>query len=589
MTEEVRPWQKTLHEMSREFTRVIDALNVILELDRHMFAMPRLDELLDEVLRGVQKVTHAEYAQILLRRGSTLEIRHSTKGTDIGDTYEIDACLSGLAVKTRGRIVSGDVQRDYPELYQAILGSEETPMHSEAIVPIVSPDSNPVVIGVLNVESPKIDAFQPNEVDLIEQFAWQAGGAIHTARLREVFDIALEMTKVVHAAGGANAIREILHKVSVYFPEDVVIQFLLKDGDVLTIEASTEPATEKITVLISNSFCGEVVRTGEPLLSNDVVEEHPSFQDTVGDKSGRKTRSELAVPIRTAREVIGVINVESPHLDAFSEYDKYILSTIAQAAVWQQFRDARRNLAFQKMAAVGDAAANLVHILNSGVMTAYQRFQNVEALVPQEASFASLRQELGHIKSALTQIYERANEIYDRYKRAVEEGKARIDINEIARQKAAHIVTREDIEVMFDLDEKMEALMLPSAIGDVLENLISNAKAAIPSTRRGRIEIRTQLIVGEYTNEKEALEIHVADNGKGIPPERREKLFELGETDSGAGHLGFGLWWLSLFVERYEGSITSRPEAGGGTRFVLRLPLMPDGVARGLQSVGGSE
>jgi signal transduction histidine kinase len=580
MTAEIRPWQQTLHEMSREFTRVIDALNVILELDRHMFAVPRLDELLTEVLLGVQKVTHAQYAQILLRRGSSLMITNSTIGIDVGQRFDIENCVSGLAVKKRDRVVTGDVQRDYPDLYKAVMGSEETPMRSEVVVPIVSPGANPAVIGVLNVESPEVDAFKPNEVDLIEQFAWQAGGAIHMARLREVFDIALDITNVVHAAGDAEAIREPLHKVAAYFPDDVTIQFLLKDGDVLTIEASTAPSTEKITVRVDESFCGEVVRRGEALLSNDVVHEYPTFQNTVGDKGGIGTKSELAVPIRTGLEVIGVVNVESPYLDAFSDYDKYILSTIAQAGVWQQFRDARRNLALGKMAAVGDAASNLVHVLNNGVMTVYLRFQKVGELVPQDEAFAPLRNELAHIKNALTHIYDRAREIEARYKRAIE-GKACVNINDLARRKAGQIVTG-NIQMEYDFDESIGDLTLPSAIEDVLENLLSNAKASIPSTTPGRIEIRTKLIVGEYTGEKEALEIHIADNGKGIPPEKMEKLFELGESDSGSGHLGFGLWWLSLFVERYEGTIKPLPNDGGGTRFVLRLPLTPNGAARGL-------
>ncbi|MBK7993993.1 MAG: GAF domain-containing protein [Blastocatellia bacterium] len=50
------------------------------------------------------------------------------------------------------------------------------------------------------------------------------------------------------------------------------------------------------------------------------------------------TQSQLAVPLRVGKEIIGVLNIESGRLEAFSERDIFILSSIADkaAAIVQQ-------------------------------------------------------------------------------------------------------------------------------------------------------------------------------------------------------------------------------------------------------------
>ena len=72
-------------------------------------------------------------------------------------------------------------------------------------------------------------------------------------------------------------------------------------------------------------------------------------------------------------------------------------------------------------------------------------------------------------------------------------------------------------------------------------------------------------------NTPEGLDVFVADNGPGIPPEIREKLFQPFSTHGKRGGTGFGLAIAKQLVEAHAGriTVTSSP---AGTRFAILLP-----------------
>jgi signal transduction histidine kinase len=69
----------------------------------------------------------------------------------------------------------------------------------------------------------------------------------------------------------------------------------------------------------------------------------------------------------------------------------------------------------------------------------------------------------------------------------------------------------------------------------------------------------------------------VEDDGPGIAPALRERLFERfvrGRGDAGGGS-GLGLSIVRAVVESHSGTVTLEDPPGGGTRFVVRLPVAP--------------
>jgi hypothetical protein len=71
--------------------------------------------------------------------------------------------------------------------------------------------------------------------------------------------------------------------------------------------------------------------------------------------------------------------------------------------------------------------------------------------------------------------------------------------------------------------------------------------------------------------EDDAIEIEVRDQGPGIPPEIRDKIFNLYFTTKKSGS-GIGLAMSYRVMQLHNGSVEFESEPGQGTVFHLRFP-----------------
>jgi GAF domain-containing protein len=116
-----------------------------------------------------------------------------------------------------------------------------------------------------------------------------------------------------------------------------IFRLLDKSGEFLITRAVSgvyldRPMIEKLP-LSGNSIMAHVARTREPLLIPD-LQEGPWSKIYYPLDAGLKMLSELAVPlINASGRLEGVLNLESPHLRAFSEDDSHMLQSLATYAV----------------------------------------------------------------------------------------------------------------------------------------------------------------------------------------------------------------------------------------------------------------
>ncbi len=94
---------------------------------------------------------------------------------------------------------------------------------------------------------------------------------------------------------------------------------------------------------------------------------------------------------------------------------------------------------------------------------------------------------------------------------------------------------------------------------------MKNAIQAIPEDRKGKISI------GLETNEIFAI-VEVIDNGRGIPVELGDKLFQPNFTTKSSG-MGMGLAIVKNIIEHAGGEIRYDTVPGEGTTFIVNLPL----------------
>lgn len=106
----------------------------------------------------------------------------------------------------------------------------------------------------------------------------------------------------------------------------------------------------------------------------------------------------------------------------------------------------------------------------------------------------------------------------------------------------------------------------PDELHYVLRALIENAVEAAASADRPSVEISGHELADGM------LQIAVRDNGSGVPPDVRSRLFTA-FVSTKPGHRGISLANCRTVVEAYGGRIWMEPTSGPGAEFVLSLPV----------------
>ena len=116
------------------------------------------------------------------------------------------------------------------------------------------------------------------------------------------------------------------------------------------------------------------------------------------------------------------------------------------------------------------------------------------------------------------------------------------------------------------VDEALPLVLADHVLAaQVLANLLENAACHAPDAATVRVSARR---VGGH------VELAVEDDGPGVAPEDRERIFLMFNRVSGAGRAGLGLTIAKAFVEAHGESIRAEESDLGGARFVFRLPAV---------------
>ncbi|MBI1824109.1 MAG: PAS domain S-box protein [Nitrospirae bacterium] len=116
-------------------------------------------------------------------------------------------------------------------------------------------------------------------------------------------------------------------------------------------------------------------------------------------------------------------------------------------------------------------------------------------------------------------------------------------------------------------------------MNQVIQNLIINAKQAMPSGGTIQIEVKNLSIeeqMGQNLGLRQGhyLAITIQDQGTGIPKELLSKIFDPYFTTKTKGS-GLGLSISHSIIKRHQGYITAESNPGGGTSFFIYLPAAP--------------
>ena len=319
--------------------RRAEQFEVLSELGRRLTSILAVDALLDQVVRLIQQAFKYDVVEIGLVEGDELVFKRRAKvlsDTQL-ESFRIkigEQGITGEVAATGKTLLVPDVSRD-----QRYVNIDDDDTRSELAVPL---KSKGLVIGVLNIQSRELDAFDESDLVLTQSLADQVAIAIENARLFIGEQRRADQFRVISEVGGhissildvevllqemSRLIREAFGYYHVAFgliEEDEVI-YKAGSGE-LSDEPGFqfEPARLKVGL---EGITGWVASTGESFYVPDVSKE-PRYIEM----RGSKTRSELTVPISARGKVLGILDVQSDQLNAFDESDLTVLQSLAYQA-----------------------------------------------------------------------------------------------------------------------------------------------------------------------------------------------------------------------------------------------------------------
>lgn len=233
----------------------------------------------------------------------------------------------------------------------------------------------------------------------------------------------------------------------------------------------------------------------------------------------------------------------------------------------------------QKMEAIGTLAGGIAHDFNNILMTVMGYANLIETQLPADHPLRSYIQQINSATAKAANVT-RSLLTFSR-KQSIEliPQSTNVIIRDV--EKLLKRIVPEDIEVTFALQEDVAIMADMTQIDQVLINLVSNAKDAMP--KGGRLSIRT----GPVHLDAEFRQSHgfgepgryslisVSDTGCGMDEVTQKKIFEPFFTTKEVGKgTGLGLSIVYGIIKQHGGYITVSSEPGRGTTFEIYLPAI---------------
>ncbi len=143
----------------------------------------------------------------------------------------------------------------------------------------------------------------------------------------------------------------------------------------------------------------------------------------------------------------------------------------------------------------------------------------------------------------------------------------KVEIHSVLKSSIELFSGDKELSIQLELaNQDVFCLVDSELLSRIFNNLLLNAKQSIKPTQT-KVSVLVKTIIGAK------LEIHISDNGIGILPEIREKVFIPKFTTKEHGS-GIGLAMTKYSVENMQGSIYFNSESNVGTEFVIEFPVL---------------
>ncbi len=569
---------ETIREVSQRIVSILvldELLAQVVELIRERFGYYHVHIFLVEPEAGYAELRAGTSAEGKAGRGSGVRIRLNAEGI-----------ISWVAGHGEPLLVN-DVEKVPSFQFDHLLADTR----AELAVPLRVGDR---VLGVLDVQSDRVNAFDRSDLFVLQALGDQVAVAIENARLfNETQQRLAEVSTLYTVAQQTTTsldLNEVLENIVSIIKRVLACRgcciFLVdQETQELSIRAASglsDKWRDEARLKVGEGISGQVAATGRPIYIPD-THSYPGFiffDPTV--------RSLLAVPMTTKDRVIGTLNIDDTKVDAFTDDDGRLLSiAAAQAAVaienaqlYKGLKERAEKLerAYNELKELDRLKSEFVQNVSHELRTPLTFVKAyVELLLDGTLGELNQRQ-----RESLEIVAERTNTLTRLVRdiialQQIERESLHlslVNLGEIAQMALLGAeVTARQAGIVLKADIPSDLPLVPGdrdRLNQVFDNLLGNAIKFSPDG--GEVTIRVW-------DAGDVVEASISDNGIGIPADELEKIFERfyqvdGSTTRRFGGTGLGLAIVKRIVEAHGGRVWAESEQGRGSTFFFTLPKL---------------
>jgi len=279
-------------------------------------------------------------------------------------------------------------------------------------------------------------------------------------------------------------------------------------------------------------------------------------------------RAAAYVPLLSSSGPVGLLSVDTARPGALGETHLEILTAFAghAAVAIENARLVQEKIQAERLAAIGEAVAGVAHGLKNIVGAIHTPMQLMDgALASGDQKTASRAWPI--MKRGLERITHLSLNMlaFSRDRKPVREAADVAALVEEACALVRDTAEERGVAVKAEVTGDVPATLVDTqAIQRCLLNLTSNALDAC--------EAGGEVVISARPSGADAVEIAVADTGKGIEPEHLARLFQPFYSTKGSRGTGLGLSVVRKVVEEHGGRVHVESEPGQGATFSIILP-----------------
>jgi GAF domain-containing protein len=413
-------------------------------------------------------------------------------------------------------------------------------VRAELAVPL---EVNGELRGVLNVDSDQLEAFSPEDQELLEALALQAARVIQNTWVYEqlrlkarLFESLASVSRTINSTFNLDDALNVITQEACVLMQARMCSLMLLDEtrqwlDLRASSGAGEAYLHKPRVRVEEGLLGVVIRRKKPLQVSNVQTSTRYQNVEVAQREGLVAL--LSVPLLFSGQAIGTLNVYTGQPYSFSNEEIRILSALAElsaiaiekARLYERLVDAedqmRQN---EKLSALGLLAAEVAHEIRNPLTVMKMLYHSLDLKFPASDPRAKdariIGQKIDHLNKIVEQILD--------FARTTEPQFAPVNLNEILDELCLlvrHKLKHQNIRLVRNLQPNLQPVMGEAGqLEQAFLNLILNASEAM--IEGGTLTITSRSVnLPRQGKRPTHLAVDFTDTGPGMSHEQRRRAF----------------------------------------------------------------